>query len=210
MKSLIFTNGDYGTYSFCNTMGAYDYIICADNGMKHARYLGVSPNLIVGDFDSTPGEDLQYFKAQNILIETLSEIKDETDTEIALDRAIEAGAKQVDIYGGVGTRLDHSLANVHLLYKALKQGVTARLINPYNTVYLIDKFIEISGQNGDIVSLLPFSLVVEGVHTINLGYPLKDGRLVAGKPLGVSNYMLSEKAAISIEQGLLLVIQSRD
>jgi len=210
MKSLIFTNGDYGDYGFCKNMKSYDYIICADNGMKHARHLGIIPNLIVGDFDSTSQCDLDYFKAKPIPIETLSPIKDETDTEIALDRAITAGAKQVDLYGGIGTRLDHSLANVHLLYKALKQGVAATLMNPYNTVRLIDKSIEIEGQVGDIVSLLPFSAHVLGVNTINLGYPLKEDSLIAGKPLGVSNYMLSQKASISIKQGLLLIIQARD
>ncbi|MDF2613593.1 MAG: thiamine pyrophosphokinae [Clostridia bacterium] len=210
MKCLIFTNGDYGNYSFCDHIEQYDFIICADNGMKHARHLGVSPDLIVGDFDSTPLGDLQYFKDKNVPIEALSPIKDETDTEIALDRAIERGAKQVDLYGGLGTRMDHSLANVHLLYKALRKGVRASLMNPYNTVTLIDKSATIYGRKGDIVSLLPFSAEVSGIHTTNLGYPLKEGTLLAGKPLGVSNYMLKQTASISIKQGLLLVIQSRD
>jgi thiamine pyrophosphokinase len=210
MRSLVFTNGDYGDYSFCSTAENYDFIICADNGMKHARHLNVIPHLIVGDFDSTTHDDLDYFKTKNITIEKLNTVKDETDTEIALDRAIEAGAEEIDLYGGVGTRLDHSLANVHLLYKALKQGVRARLISPHNTVYLIDKAIDIKGCAGDIVSLLPFSSCVEGIHTTQLGYPLKNGRLIAGSPIGVSNYMLSDEASISIKEGLLLVIKASD
>lgn len=210
MKILILTNGDYGDYAFCKAMESYDYIICADNGMKHARYLGITPTLIVGDFDSSIQEDLQYFEAKGVPIQTFSSMKDETDTEIALDKAIEIGAAIIDIYGGVGTRLDHTLANVHLLYKALKKGVNATLINAYNTVYLIDKTTQIQGQKGDIVSLLPFTHEVLGIDTVNLGYPIKNGSFTAGKPYGVSNFMLGDEASVTIKEGLLLVIKARD
>jgi thiamine pyrophosphokinase len=210
MKTLILTNGEYGDYSFCESASAYDYIICADNGVKHARYLGIEPNYIVGDFDSTDPKDLEYFKMKNIPIHTLSAMKDETDTEIALDKAIENGAYAIDIYGGVGSRLDHTLANVHLLYKALRQGVEVRLVNACNTVWLIDKCTQISGHTGDIVSLLPFSEEVTGISTTYLGYPLKNASFTAGKPYGVSNYMIGEKASVSVESGVLLVIKAKD
>ncbi|WP_069998169.1 thiamine diphosphokinase [Cellulosilyticum sp. I15G10I2] len=210
MKCLIFANGDYGDYSFCRDIDTYDYIICADNGMKHAKVLGIVPDLIVGDFDSGVAQDLDFFKDKHVSVQSFSSVKDETDTEIALDKAIDKGASRVDIYGGVGTRLDHTLANVHLLYKALGQKVAARLINPYNVVYLIDKFIEINGEPGTFISLLPFSSEVSGIYTTALGYRLQNGILRQGKPCGVSNYMVSEKATISIEKGLLLVIKAVD
>ncbi|MDF2594310.1 MAG: thiamine pyrophosphokinae [Clostridia bacterium] len=210
MKTLILTNGEYGDYSFCETLSVYDYIICADNGMKHARYLGIEPDYIVGDFDSTDPKDLAYFKMKNVPVHTLPAMKDETDTEIALDKAIEAGADVIDIYGGVGSRLDHTLANVHLLYKALKQGVRVRLLNACNTVWLVDKWTEITGQAGDIVSLLPFSELVTGISTTDLGYPLKNASFTAGKPYGVSNYMVADKASISVESGVLVVIKAKD
>ncbi len=210
MKCLIFANGDYGDYSFCSGMQDYDYIICADNGMRHARHLGVMPNLIVGDFDSNQEGDLEYFKNKQVSVHTFSSVKDETDTEIAVDQAIEMGAQIIDIYGGAGTRLDHTLANVHLLYKAFEKKVAAVLINPYNRVYLVDQFISLSGQQGDVISLLPFTQEVSGIYTTQLGYPLKNGSLRWGKPCGVSNYMKSEKASISIEKGLLLVVKATD
>lgn len=210
MRVLILTNGDYGDYWFCRQIEAYDVIICADNGMKHARHLGILPNLIVGDFDSSVQEDLEYFKERQVPVQAFSSVKDETDTEIALDTAIKMGADSVDIFGGAGTRLDHTLANVHLLYKALMQGVSAKLINAYNTVCLIDKKIELYGNKGDIISLLPFSSSVSGINTENLGYPIKNGSFVMGKPYGVSNYMLSDTASVTIQEGLLLVIKARD
>ena len=210
MACLIFTNGDYGDYGFCKDIRGYEDIICADNGMKHARYLKIMPQLIVGDFDSSQESDLTYFESQKVPILRFLPAKDETDTEIAIDQAIERGADRIDIYGGAGTRLDHTLANVHLLYKGLKQKVKIRLINAYNEVNLIDSFIEIEGQPGDIISLLPFSQEVSGIYTQNLGYALTNGTLSWEKPCGVSNYMLKTKASVKIEKGLLLVIKGRD
>lgn len=210
MRSLILTNGDYGDYSFCKNIADYDDIICADNGMKHARYLGIVPHLIVGDFDSGNQEDLEFFKSKEVPVQLLSSIKDETDTEIAVDLAIQRGAKNIDLFGGTGSRLDHTLANVHLLYKVLIKGLKARILSAHNEVYLIRDSIEFTGNKGDIISLLPFSLEVSGVNTFNLGYPVKDGVLPAGKPYGVSNYMTDKTAAVTIENGILIVIKARD
>ena len=83
-------------------------------------------------------------------------------------------------------------------------------MNAYNTVWLIDKKLEIYGSKGDIVSLLPFTPVVSGVDTVNLGYPVQQGTFVMGQPYGVSNYMLGDTASITIQEGLLLVIKARD
>ncbi len=210
MKCLIFTNGDYGDYTFCTAIKPYDYIICADNGMGHARHMGIIPDAIVGDFDSAPEEDLRYFKGQGVPVLSFPSMKDETDTEIALDLAIKEGADVVDIFGGMGTRLDHTLANINLVYKAFKKGVSVTLINAYNTVTLIDKEIELSGSKGDIISLIPFSERVSGIYTTALAYPLVNGTLTADSPRGVSNYMLENRAKVTLEQGLLLVIRARD
>ena len=106
MKILILTNGTYGDYNFCKQDEGFDYIICADRGLCHARVLGIMPNLIVGDFDSTNEQDLTYFKEQGVQIETFDTHKDETDTEIAVSKAIQKGATEVTIYGGLGSRLD--------------------------------------------------------------------------------------------------------
>ena len=116
MKVLILTNGEYGDYSFCKNIETFDKIICADNGIKHARYLQVSPDYILGDFDSGSVEDLEYFRKQGLHIEQVPTIKDETDTELAIDKAISLGATSICIYGGLGSRIDHSLGNIHLLY----------------------------------------------------------------------------------------------
>lgn len=208
MKIGILTNGEYGDYSFCKEMTSYDYIICADNGIKHARVLGIVPHYILGDFDSALEEDRAYFK--DIETYKVPGMKDETDTELAVDKALALGATSIDILGGLGSRIDHSLANIHLLYKGLKQNTRIRLMNAHNTVYLIDKEISLEGHPEELVSLLPLTMEVKGIYTEGLAYGLEDARFCLGKPYGVSNVMTDSSFKVRIEQGLLLVIKARD
>ncbi|MBU3804926.1 MAG: thiamine diphosphokinase [Candidatus Cellulosilyticum pullistercoris] len=210
MKILILTNGTYGDYNFCKQDEGFDYIICADRGLCHARVLGIMPNLIVGDFDSTNEQDLTYFKEQGVQIETFDTHKDETDTEIAVSKAIQKGATEVTIYGGLGSRLDHNLANVHLLYKLLRAGIKGKLVNPNHTVYLAEKYRLIKGKKGDLVSLIPFAGRVTGVTTKSLAYPLKKAEIHIGTSLGISNVLEEDTAEIWLDEGILIVIMAQD
>ena len=210
MNILILTNGEYGDYTFCNQEEKFDYVICADRGLYHAKVLGMVPDLIVGDFDSTDHQDLAYFKEKGVQIETFNTHKDETDTVIAVLRAIQKGATKVTIYGGLGSRLDHSLANVHLLYKLLRKGIHGELVNPNHRVYLAENYQLIQGQKGDLVSLIPFAGKVTGVTTESLAYPLKKAEINVGTSLGISNVLEADTAKIWIDQGVLMVIMARD
>lgn len=211
MKSvLILVNGEYGDYSFCNEWQKFDKIICADNGMKHARRLGIIPDLIVGDFDSSSPEDLCYFKELGVQIEQFDPHKDATDTELAVERGVAFGASKITVWGGAGTRLDHTLANVQLLYHLLVQGITAELINPYNQVFLIKDHGFIKGKKGDTVSLIPFAGEVTGITTSHLAYPLAKATMTLGTSLGVSNVLLEDEAEIWLESGILIVILAQD
>ncbi len=208
MKVGILTNGSYGDYCCCDDIATCDFIICADNGLTHAKKLAITPNFIIGDFDSIDKETLEEFK--HIEIRKLNPVKDETDTECAIDYAIERGATEIIVYGGIGHRFDHSLANVHLLAKALDQRVKAQLRNENNVVYIVDNHIEINACIGELVSLIPLTETVMGVNTTGLFYSLENGSFQIGKPYGVSNYMTSTTATISIKSGKLLVIRARD
>lgn len=210
MKVLILTNGDYGDYNFCNNASEYDYIICADKGMNHAKKLNIVPNLIVGDFDSVDQDILAEFQKRDIEILEYDTHKDVTDTEAAIDEAIQRGATHIDIWGGLGSRFDHTFANVQLLYKLLNKGITAALVNSNNKVQMIRDKIILKGKKGDIVSLIPFSSIVHGVTTYNLEYALKDYDYPVGISYGVSNVMEAEEAAVTIKDGYLLVIQAID
>lgn len=207
---LILVNGDYGDYQFCKTIEQYDEIICADNGMRHARALGIKPDLIVGDFDSACHQDLQYFKDLGVKIETFNPHKDATDTQLAIERAISRGAQKITIWGGVGTRLDHSLGNVQLLYKLLLLGIEGELVNPYNSVKLGQGKVTLQGKKGNLVSLLPFAGDVHGITTMHLEYPLDNADITLGNSLGISNVMCEDEAMIIIKEGILLIIKAKD
>ncbi len=210
VKILILTNGDYGDYDFCREVKIYDSIICADNGLRHARKLNITPQYILGDFDSCSKEELLYYKEQGIPVVPYPSHKDETDTELAIHKAVALGATHIDIWGGLGSRFDHTLANVHLMYKAFNQGIKVRLLSGQNTVQLMDKKLQLEGKKGDLISLLPYTPIVKGVHTKNLMYPVEGGSFEMGKPYGVSNVFLGDWAEVSIEEGLLLVVQAKD
>lgn len=214
MNTLILTNGAYGDYSFCKKdlmeNGTYDFVICADRGMQHARTLNICPDLIVGDFDSGSQADLVYYEEKEIPIERFNPEKDETDTELAIKRAIEKGTTGLTIYGGLGNRFDHSLANVHLLWPLLQKGVQARLMDPHNEVTLVKDQITLQGELGDLVSLIPFFGDAKGVTTKGLGYPLSDAVLKMGSSLGVSNYLTQKEAEVTLTQGVLVVIRACD
>ncbi len=211
MNVLILTNGEYGDYHFVHHgTTCYDYVICADNGLKHAMHLNLIPDLIVGDFDSVDQELLKQYASKGTQIYRYPQAKDETDTEIALCKAIKLKADKIDIFGGLGTRFDHSLANVHLLYKALNSNVMARLISSHNVVYLIKDHCKIEGEEGDLVSLLPFTESVTGIDTSGLAYPLKDAVFNLGQPYGISNYLTHKEAFVTIKSGVLIVIHAID
>ena len=200
----------YESYSFCKPLPPHDYIICADNGMRHAKVLDIKPNEILGDFDSCSVQDLEHYKEQDVCITKAPSEKDETDTELAIDRAIALGADTIYVLGGIGTRIDHSLANIHLIYKAYLRNVRVVLYNNKNSIELMDKIIKLEGEKGDIVSLIPFTPKVTGVYTKHLAYKVEDGIFEAGKPYGVSNYMTHTWAEVTIKEGLLLVMKTRD
>ncbi len=211
MKIGIITNGLVIDEKFYDPIIAdYDLIICADGGLKHAFNMGIIPDVIVGDFDSTPPSLLDNYKTMGCEIITYPTIKDQTDTEIALDYAMAKNPKEIDILIGLGSRFDHSLANVHLLKKALDKGILARIITENNEVMVMDTLMRITGEINEGVSLLPLSELVTGIVTKGLGYPINDGSLEIGKPYGISNYMAQTKAEIQMSSGLLLVIKYRD
>lgn len=110
-------------------MDGADAVICCDAGMRHAKALGIDPDYIVGDFDSTASEVLEYYKAKNIPIRQFPTRKNETDMELGIILALELGATDLVLFGGIGDRFDHTLANAHYLLSLLKKGVACALVD---------------------------------------------------------------------------------
>lgn len=211
MKAVVFGGAEVKDYTFAKEYIKDAYIVACDGGMKHCRSMGLKPDIIVGDFDSVSNEDFEFFKNKDIPIRQFDCKKDWTDMELGIDAAIESGADDIVIIGGIGSRLDHTMANCQLLYQFIEKGIRGRLANENNVVELIDKEILLEGKKGDIVSLIPMTSEVLGVTSENLEYPLNDTRLYFGnRVIAVSNVMTEDTAKVSIKSGLLYVFKSRD
>ncbi|NMA67366.1 MAG: thiamine diphosphokinase, partial [Clostridiaceae bacterium] len=162
------------------------------------------------DFDSIDLDDLITLKSQNIELVSYPAKKDFTDMESACELAINKKPSEVLIICGTGSRLDHSIGNVFLLYTFLVKGIKASIEDENNRIFLIKDFIELKRQENYKVSLLSVTPNVEGLTTKGLFYPLKDATLKFGSCFGVSNEFCDDTAKISIKKGLLLVLLPKD
>lgn len=192
-------------------------VIAADGGARLAGPLAVTIDRWVGDGDSVEAEALEVLRAAGVAIERVAAEKDESDTELALDRALRAGASDITIVGALGgPRLDHALANIALLGLAGLAHVPARLLDPAARVSLIRApgpdgrpvVTRLDGRPGDLVSLLTLGVDVIGVTTDRLAYPLRDEPLPAGPARGLSNVRLEATAAVTVRSGRLLVVET--
>jgi thiamine pyrophosphokinase len=184
-------------------------LICADGGLRAARRLGVRPHVAIGDFDSASADLRAWAVRAGARIVAHPVEKDETDTELALDYAIAAGARAIDFLGALGGRLDHELANVALLLRARAAGVFMAIREGRTIAFLAPRRSPLPAAPGDTVSLLPVSWRVTGITTSGLFYPLRRATLARGSTRGISNHVTSPRPAIAHAVGDLLVIVTR-
>ncbi|MCL2873449.1 MAG: thiamine diphosphokinase [Defluviitaleaceae bacterium] len=213
MNVLLIANGEIKDYEYTKRfVSEYDAVYCCDGGIKHCEQLGLFPNVIVGDFDSSLESSFdKYIKTGAEIFKFPSE-KDFSDTELGLIKAVEDGATNITILGGLGKRFDHALANAHILMYALENRVTARLVDEHSEIVLINKEISINGKPGDIISLIPLTTEVVDVTITGVKYPLSNKTLKAGSGISfsISNVIVNKTANISLSSGLLFVILARD
>lgn len=186
------------------------WVVAADGGARHAAELGRSLDLWVGDGDSLGEDGLAELAAAGVPIRRLAVDKDESDTELALLAAIEAGARRITILGALGgLRFDHGLANVWLLADPRLAGCDVRIVDAAARIRLLGPGRHsVGGRVGDIVSLMPFGGEAGGVTTSGLRYPLRGEPLPLGPSRGLSNVRAADDAAITLEAGRLLVAET--
>jgi thiamine pyrophosphokinase len=211
MRVVIFAGGTYqpGTASQ-KALADAAMLIAADSGAATALRLGYVPAYIVGDFDSLDTQLVEQARARGSSIISAAVEKDETDTELAVQLAIEQGATQITLLGALGgERFDHAIANVLLL--AGFDVVPIRIIDGPSTCWLLrgPGSTAIHGQIGDLLSLFPLAGDATGIRTRGLYYPLHGETLRFGKPRGVSNELTGEQAEVALESGLLLMIHTQ-
>ena len=193
--------------------GKYDRILAADSGMNALYAAAVTPDIIIGDFDSADEKILAFFQ-QNKAIDfcTLNPEKDDTDTEFAIRESIRRGADSITIIGGTGTRLDHVLGNISLLGIGLEEQVSMELLDEHNRIRMIQDALtlEKETQYGKYVSLIPYGGDVQGITLRGFKYPLSDYTMGGFNSLGISNEIVDNRAEIHFRSGILLVIESKD
>ncbi len=188
-------------------------IIVCDRGLEALYQLKIIPNHVVGDFDSVSSEVLEFYKKQTqIIFHTYNAEKDNTDTDIALKLATRLKSSKIIILGALGKRMDHAIANIHILKDALEAEIPCQILDEYNRIYLINKETTLEKEKvyGKYVSLIPLTSTVEGLTLTGFKYPLNHYTLPIGTSLGISNEMIEDIAHIKMDKGILIVIESRD
>lgn len=178
-----------------------DYVIAADAGYTACRRLGVTPDLLLGDFDSMEEPDFP-----NILRSPVE--KDDTDTSLAMKEGLRLGYTTFHIYGGTGgERLDHTLANLQMLTWLRRQGARGYLYDRrfvytaiQNETLTIPKTVE-----WGLLSIFCSGPDAHGITLRGVQYPLSDAELSAAFPLGVSNHILEAEVRVTVKEGELLV-----
>lgn len=192
------------------SQNSYSFLLVVDGALELTHSLGIQPDYIIGDFDTVSEEILEFYD-KNIILRHLPE-KDQTDTELAVETAIGLQCEEIDFLGAVGSRLDHSLANIFLLQRLLKQKVEGVIWNECNKLYLKETSFRVKKKEakGEFLSLLPLTQMVEEVTLLGVKYPVKNRTFYREDTLGVSNEIIDEEAVINFSRGIFIVVESKD
>ena len=209
-RIVIFANGSLPELERAHSvLHPDDTILCADGGTRHALALGLKPDLIVGDMDSLDRAEWQELESAGVPIELFPHDKDETDLELALDRALERAPASLVIVGALGLRLDQTLANLGLLSDPRLAALDARIDDGVEEALFCRSEVKVDGLKGDTVSLIPWGGAAREVQTEGLQWQLRGETLHPEKTRGISNRMLGTTARIRLGSGLLLVVHRR-
>ena len=182
---------------------AGDYIMAADGGLRHLEKLNMAPHGIIGDFDSLG------------FVPTGAEVfpveKDDTDAMLAARKGLELGYRDFLFYGSLdGPRLDHTIANFQTLQFLADRDATAYLVGrDYIVTVVKNGTLAFPAGAEGILSLFCLGPDATGVTLEGLYYPLENGTLTSGFPLGVSNHFSEKDARITVKNGSLLAMWDR-
>ena len=200
-KCLIFCAAEFD--ALVETIGPEDYVLAADGGLRHLEKLHIRPDGIIGDFDSLGfvPEGAQVFPVE----------KDDTDAMLAARKGLELGYREFVFYGSLdGPRLDHTIANFQTLQFLADRGAAAYLVGREYLVTVVEnETLRFPARAEGILSLFCLGPDAQGVTLRGLHYPLENGTLTSGFPLGVSNHFIGEEASVTVERGSLLALWDR-
>ncbi|MBE5925121.1 MAG: thiamine diphosphokinase [Lachnospiraceae bacterium] len=225
MKCIIITGGGIDTCfakEYIKTL-SYDKVFAVDKGLNYAKEMGIMPDVIMGDFDSVDDNVLEEYKklsADNKLIfERFPVMKDATDTELAVDKAIESGAMYITILGATGgARIDHMLGNISLLKKIYDKNVECVMVDAHNRI----RYVSTDTSPIDCVikkdltydykylSFIVLSKELIGLTLSGVAYPVDNITVPCGTSYLVSNEINDKAARIRVGKGAALIIESKE
>jgi thiamine pyrophosphokinase len=182
------------------------FFIAADGGLDYLMKAGISPNLVIGDFDSASSRYSEYgFETKTFPVQ-----KDDTDMLLAIKEGLARGYKDFVIYGGTGGRFDHTLANLQCLGYLVNNGARGRLVGSNGSFITMikDGFITFEAKEykiGTKISVFAFGGEVIGVTEKGLKYTLDNATIKCDFPIGVSNEFIGEDVYIKVDDGILMI-----
>ncbi len=201
----VICGGDPPTPAFLrNVLTDTDYIICADGGLTPALAAGITPDLLVGDFDS--------YRGVLPAVETvrLPAAKDYTDSHEALFAGLERGFCRFRLLGALGGRLDHTLANLALLSFLEQRGAAGEICSETHRIRLLKNGSLTLPAWGKYFSILPVNGPARGVTLTGTRWRLEQATLDPAMPISVSNEQLEDAVTLSVADGALLVMQMKE
>lgn len=209
MNALIIANGETENLTAWRAeIAQAGLVVAADGGARNARALGLAPHVLVGDADSLDEATAGWLAQQGARIVRHPAEKDETDLELALLYAVDAGAAEIAIVGAWGGRPDQAIANLLLLAHPRLAGRRVRLLGAGYELQLLrgGQELSLAAAPGDTVSLLPLGGDAHGVRTAGLRWELAGDTLRLGPARGVSNRAAAAVVRVRLEEGMLLVV----
>ncbi len=187
-----------------DAQGVFDYVIAVDGGFSHLEALGRKPDMALGDFDS-----LGYMP-KGMRVAKFSSKKDKSDMELAFERARGLRHDEVYVYGALGGRLDHTLANLQLCAKFCEQGFYVNMVGAAELVMFVSgpDLVELPARDEGLISVFSLSDVSKGVFERGLAYELDDADLTNRTTQGLSNEFIGEPAVVGVESGTLAIMVS--
>ena len=199
---VVISGGEY--CEIPDGLRAAEYVIACDRGWQYAEQLGMTPDLIVGDFDSAPPPDT------DVTIEHFPTHKDDTDTMLAARRALARGYRDIALVCAFGGRLDHTLANLQTAAFLVSHGAKARLLGAdADALAFTAGDARFPRRDGWSLSVFALSDRCAGVTVSGTKFECENTALTNAFPLGVSNVWAAAEAVVSVKSGILLVLQSR-
>lgn len=190
-----------------------DYVIAVDGGYDTCKRYGVVPDLIVGDFDSVQESDMSQIaeiaKIAPDHVVVLPTAKDDTDMLAAIRAGLSEGCQEFRIYGGMGGRLEHTLANLQCLIYLKQCGAAGYLLDDQTTVFVMqNETVWFKPEAKGFLSLFSLGEKAEGVTIRNLKFEVAGSEITNSFPIGISNEFIGKRSSVTVEHGTLAVILS--